>query len=49
MSEEVTRLFRGNCFNKVSREYEIKTLEDRFPILKEELSKNLEMKKDFKR
>lgn len=43
VAEEVSRLFRGNCFNKQQREYEIKHHEDRYPILKEELTKNLDM------
>ena len=49
VSEEVSRLFRGNCFNKQQREHEIKYHEDKFPILKEELTKNLDMQKEFKR
>ena len=48
VSEEVSRLFRGNCFNKASREYEIKFKEDKFPILREELTKNLDVNKPFK-
>jgi len=49
VSEEVSRLFRGNCFNKAQREYEIKQFEDKHPIMKEELTKNLDINKEFKR
>lgn len=45
----MARLFRGNCFNRSQREYEIKSTEDRYPILKEELTKNLDVNKEFKR
>jgi len=49
VSEEVSRLFRGNCFNRSAREYEVKHKEDKHPILREELTKNLDVNKEFKR
>ncbi len=45
VSEEVARLFRGNCFNKQQREFETKSLEDKYPILKEDL-KNMKIQKN---
>lgn len=49
VSEEVARMFRGNCFNKIQRDYETKLNEDRYPILREELTKNLDISKEHRR
>lgn len=46
VTEEVSRLFRGNCFNSTRREHEKEIQEIRFPILKEDL-KNLNLKVEF--
>lgn len=49
MQEEVCRLFRGNCFNKSKREYEQKNSEEKYPILKEDLGKNLDLRDTARR
>ena len=41
VAEEVSRLFRGNCFNSSKREHELLRHREKYPILKEDLSKNL--------
>ena len=41
VAEEVSRLFRGNCFNSSKREHELLRHREKYPILKEDLTKNL--------
>lgn len=43
VAEEVARLFRGNVFNRSKREHLIKSEEEKYPILKEDLTKNLQI------
>ena len=49
VAEEIARLFRGNVFNKNRREHAVLEEQDRHPILKEDLLKNLVIKNREKR
>jgi len=48
VTEEIARLFRSNCFNITRRNHEKEIMEEKFPILKENLQ-SLNLKVEFQK